>query len=325
MEINLHIVALLVGFLLDKILGDPSWLPHPIVWFGKAVALCDKKFNTGKAKIMKGAIVTLFLVSIVFIVFYFLIRYICQFNLYIGLAIESIFIFYGIAGTTLIREGKAVFTMLDKSLDAGRKQVSRIVGRNTSQLNRDQVSAAALETMAENLSDGVVAPLFWFALAGIPGIMTYKMINTLDSMIGYKSDKYLHFGRFAARLDDLVNYIPARITALFMVLSSANLRAARYILKFGKAHSSPNAGFPEAALAGILNVRFGGTHTYFGKHIEKPFIGENSRSFTRKDIQKTIRINRSVEIITSIILLILLFYNKIPLINLLIDFLAYMQ
>jgi adenosylcobinamide-phosphate synthase len=320
MEINPHILALLLAFILDKILGDPLWLPHPVIWFGKAVALCDKKFNAGKAKIMKGAMVTLLLVLIVFIVFYTLIHYTCQFNIYISLAIESIFLFYGIAGTTLIREGKAVFTELDKSLVAGRKQVSRIVGRDTSQLNRDQVSAAALETMAENLSDGVIAPLFWFALAGIPGIMAYKMINTLDSMIGYKSDKYLHFGRFAARLDDLVNYIPARLTAIFMVLVTGNLRAAEFVLKYGKAHSSPNAGYPEAALAGILNVRFGGAHNYFGKSIEKPFIGENQRSFTKKDIQKTIQTNRLVEVTTIIILLVLLFYNKIPAIQHLLAF-----
>lgn len=320
MELNIHFIALLIAFILDKILGDPSWLPHPVVWFGKAVALLDKKFNKGKRKIMKGAVVVLFLVSMVYITIYLLMYLVSQFNLCIVVALESIFIFYGIAGTTLIREGKAVFQKLNESLDAGRKQVSRIVGRDTSQLNRDQVGAAALETLAENLSDGVVAPLFWYALAGIPGIMAYKMINTLDSMIGYKSNKYIKFGRFAAKLDDVANYIPARLTALFMTIASGSLRAVKYIFKYGKAHSSPNAGYPEAALAGILNVRFGGTSVYFGEKVEKPFIGENQRPFTKKDIQKTIHTNRLVEILTVIILLILILYKKIPLVQYLTDF-----
>lgn len=313
MDVNIHFIALVIGFLMDKILGDPSWLPHPIIWFGKAVAKCDKMFNSGKYKIMKGALVTLFLVSIVFLVFYLLIYFTSQFNFYLGLTVESLFIFYGIAGTTLIREGKAVFKELDKSLDAGRSQVSRIVGRDPSQLNREQVSAATLETMAENLSDGVVAPLFWYALAGIPGIMAYKMINTLDSMIGYKSEKYLEFGRFAAKLDDVANYFPARLTAFLMVTASGSLRPVKYIFKYGRAHSSPNAGYPEAALAGILNVRFGGASVYFGEKVEKPFIGENQRPFTRKDIQKTVLVNRLVEIIAVLLLLVLIYFNKIPL------------
>ncbi|MBN1968115.1 MAG: cobalamin biosynthesis protein CobD [Candidatus Delongbacteria bacterium] len=300
---------------MDKILGDPSWLPHPIIWFGKAVAKCDKMFNSGKYKIIKGTLVTLFLVSMVFIIFYLLIYYTSQLNLYLATIIESIFIFYGIAGTTLIREGKAVFKKLDESLDAGRKQVSRIVGRDTSLLNRDQICAATLETMAENLSDGVIAPLFWYALAGIPGIMSYKMINTLDSMIGYKNDKYIEFGKFAAKSDDVANFIPARLTAFLMVIASGNLRAIKYIFKYGRAHSSPNAGYPEAALAGILNVKFGGTSVYFGKKVDKPFIGENQRAFTKKDIQKSSRINWLAEIITTLIILILIFYNKMPLIE----------
>lgn len=319
MEINIHIISLIIGFSLDKILGDPVWFPHPVVWFGKGVSYVDNKYNKGKSKVFKGGLVTILFVSLVFLLFYFFILYTYHINLYVGIVTESLCIFYGIAGTTLIREGKAVFKKLEINLEAGRKQVSRIVGRDTSQLSHDQVTAATLETMAENLSDGVVAPLFWYGVAGIPGMMAYKMINTLDSMIGYKNDRYTEFGRFAAKSDDLANYIPARLTAFLMVTVSGSLRAVKYIFKYGKAHSSPNAGYPEAALAGILNARFGGTHTYFGKKVEKPFIGESQRSFNKKDIQKIVQTNKLVEIVTIIMLLILLFYKKIPLIQYLTD------
>lgn len=312
MGISVHIIALATGFLLDKLLGDPLWLPHPVVWFGRAVAFCDKKSNKGSKQILRGALVTILLVLFVFAFFFFLIRYAYSFNLYVGLAIESFFVFYGIAGTTLIREGKAVFKKLEESLDAGRKQVSRIVGRDTSELSHNQVGAATLETMAENLNDGVISPLFWYAIAGIPGLMTYKMINTLDSMIGYKNEKYLKFGKFAARLDDATNYIPARLTALLMVVASGSLRAARFVVKYGKAHSSPNAGYPEAALAGILDVRFGGTYSYFGKKVDKPFIGENHRSFTVRDLLLAVRVNRIAESLMMILLTFLLYKHICP-------------
>jgi adenosylcobinamide-phosphate synthase len=200
-----------------------------------------------------------------------------------------------VANKTLIKEGKAVFDVLEnQGLEAGRKQLSRIVGRDTSQLSAQQIRKAALETMAENLSDGVVAPVFWFALLGIPGMMAYKMTNTLDSMIGYKNERYLYFGRVAAYVDDVLNYIPARITALLMVLLSLSWRGLRYIVKFGRKHSSPNAGYPEAALAGILNVQFGGPNYYHGQYVDKPYIGEQERSLIFDDIKITSRVNHGV-------------------------------
>ena len=220
----------------------------------------------------------------------------------------------------MIREGKAVFNKLDESLDAGRKRVGRIVGRDISQLTHNQVCAATLETMAENLSDGVIAPLFWYAIAGIPGMMMYKIINTLDSMIGYKNEKYVKFGCFAARLDDIANFIPARLTSLLMGVCSGSLKALQFVIKYGKAHSSPNAGYPEAALAGILDVQFGGAHIYFGEWVEKPFIGKTPRAFAKSDLLKTIRVNRLVEIATIIIIILLIYYEKAPIIGFLADY-----
>ncbi len=315
MELNPHFIALLAGFLLDKLLGDPAWLPHPIIVYGKAVAWFDRKLNRGNNKIIKGALAALILVIASGLFFLFLIYFTYKLNFYLGLGVEALFIFYGLAGMTLIKEGKAVFSKLEIGLDAGRKQVARIVGRDTSQLNREQVCAATLETMAENLSDGVIAPLFWYALGGVPAMMTYKMVNTLDSMIGYKSEKYLLFGRFAARLDDVLNFIPARLTAFFMALVNLNYRAFIFIFKYGRAHTSPNAGYPEAALAGILNVRFGGTHIYFGKEVKKPYIGEHQRPFTQKDINTTIKTNLLSELFMTGIIILLIYKGLCPVFN----------
>ena len=301
-----HIIALWTGFLLDKLLGDPMWLPHPIVAFGKSISFFTKWLNHGKKRVLKGAVTALFLISGTFIVFFILLKLSFLISPVLGVALEALFVFFGLAGTTLIKEGRAVFRALDHSLEAARKQVGRIVGRDTDNLSATEIKAATLETLAENLSDGVIAPLFWFAVAGIPGMMAYKMVNTLDSMIGYKNEKYLLFGRVAARIDDLANFIPARITAFLMAICSGSTRAFRFIFKYGNAHSSPNAGYPEAALAGVLNATFGGAHLYFGEWVVKPTIGETKRDFTKNDLINTIKILRLTELV-FVILVTLLF------------------
>ena len=185
-----------------------------------------------------------------------------------------------------------VFEAVDRSLEEGRKQVTRIVGRDTAALSAQEVRTAALETLSENLSDGVVAPMFWYMWLGLPGMMAYKMINTLDSMIGYKTARYFLFGRIAAKIDDVANYIPARLTAWLMILVSGKLHLFSFVRRYGRQHASPNSGYPEAALAGILNCRFGGTHDYFGESISKPYIGHNERELATADMQIAIRINR---------------------------------
>lgn len=210
-------------------------------------------------------------------------------------------IFYCLAGTTLIREVRMVFRAVDESLEAGRRQVARIVGRDTSELSAQEIRTAALETLAENLSDGVVAPLFWYALLGVPGMLAYKMVNTLDSMIGYKTERYRLFGRVAARIDDAANYIPARITAFLMVLVSGKPRRMSFVMHYGPEHASPNSGYPEAALAGILDCRFGGPHNYFGEYFHKPYIGERHRDFVYADVRRSIAVNRRVETISVIL------------------------
>lgn len=299
------ILPLLIGWFLDLLLGDPQWMPHPVVGFGKMIAVGEKWLNKGIHRKLKGALMSFFLVLFVFSVTCLLLYllYIVHYLLYIFCA--SLIIFWCLAGTTLIREVRQTFVAVDRSLEEGRKQVARIVGRDTSELSAQEIRTAALETLAENLSDGVIAPLFWLSIAGVPGMLTYKMVNTLDSMIGYKTDRYKDFGCFAARLDDVANYIPARITAFLMVLASGRLSLLKFVWKYGPRHASPNSGYPEAALAGILNCRFGGPHTYFGQLFDKPYIGENDRLLTTEDMHVAIRINRKVERLAIVLMVFL--------------------
>ena len=299
-EMNNWIIAilpLLAGWLLDLLIGDPQRLPHPVVWFGKMISFGEHRLNKGRHRILKGALLSLILIVLVFLATWFmrslLTTYISPLASYI---LDAIIIFYCLAGTTLIREVRAVFLALERSLDEGRKQVARIVGRDTSELSAQEVRTAALETLAENLSDGVIAPLFWLALLGTPGMLAYKMINTLDSMIGYKTERYKDFGCWAAHIDDVANYIPARLTALLMVVASGRPRLLRFVWKNGRKHASPNSGYPEAALAGILDCCFGGPHSYFGQIFDKPYIGDHERPLTTADMKKAVRVNRTAEV-----------------------------
>ena len=206
------ILSLLIGWLLDLVLGDPARLPHPIVWFGKMIALGERHLNKGCNRKMKGALMAIIYITGVFVATWFLRNQLCIMHYSLCIVFDTVIIFYCLAGTTLIREVRQVFLALDRSLEEGRKQVARIVGRDTSELSAQEVRTAALETLAENLSDGVIAPIFWFALLGVPGMLAYKMVNTLDSMIGYKTERYKDFGCWAAHIDDIANYIPARLT-----------------------------------------------------------------------------------------------------------------
>lgn len=300
------LLILPTAYLLDLILGDPIYLPHPIVWFGKLISFAERKTNKGSIKKLKGAIVSLSIIALCFSIFFFTFDFIKTESYLIFTICSILFAFYGIANKTLISEGKMVFQALNKNgLKAGRKQLSRIVGRNTNHLDENQIKTAVLETLSENLSDGVVAPLFYFAIGGIPAMMTYKIINTLDSMIGYKTERYKQYGWFAAHIDDIANYIPARITALLIALVSLSFRSLTFILKFGNAHSSPNAGYPESALAGALNCQFGGNMQYGDYVSEKPVIGFNKRDITVKDIKQTISINHLVCLISVVTITII--------------------
>lgn len=279
-------------------------MPHPIVGFGKLIAFFEHRWNNGLNRKLRGGICTTLLVSGTFFTTTWLLDGAGQIWTPLSWGLQTLLIFYCLAGTTLRREVIEVFRAVDRSLDEGRKQVARIVGRDTSQLSAQEIRTAALETLAENLSDGVVAPLFWFALLGVPGMMTYKMVNTLDSMIGYRTERYRQFGCIAARLDDVANYLPARLTALLMILVSGRLSLLAFVWRYGDQHASPNSGYPESALAGILNCRFGGPHHYFGEEVWKPYIGHTDRPLNSMDMRTAIGINLRSEVLMLLLTLL---------------------
>lgn len=308
MDILSLIIALIVGVLLDRMLGDPTRLPHPIVYFGKSISFMEHRLNKGDNRESKGRFTALFLIAITYILSSVIVFVAFRVNYWLGTALMSVLVFYCLAAKTLEEEVANVFKAADKSLEDGRHQVARIVGRDTSELSDHEVRTAALETLAENLSDGVIAPLFWYFILGVPGMLTYKMINTLDSMIGYKTERYRDFGKTAALIDDAANYLPARITAMLMIFVAGKPMLYKFVRKYGPQHASPNSGYPESALAGILDCRFGGPHNYFGEVVVKPFIGSNSKSYTKWDINTSLRVSRLSEMMMILFILMFLFY-----------------
>ena len=317
----LLIAPLLLGWLLDLLLGDPACLPHPVVYMGKWIGFWERRLNRGEHRMAKGALLAVLSIGLTFGLTWLVCSHFVLGNLpWVSLSysclyilLGSVIVFFCLAGRTLRREVKMVFLAADKGEEEARTQVARIVGRDTSELSRQECRIAALETLAENLSDGVIAPLFWFLLLGFPGMMMYKMVNTLDSMIGYHSERYLRFGCWAARIDDAFNYIPARLTALFMLLADALTHPTRFphhlrfVLHYGPQHASPNSGWPEAALAAILDCRFGGPHNYFGELFDKPFIGDHERMVSTQDMQLSLRVCFVAELMAVILVALLLY------------------
>ena len=307
LSFSIFTVPLIIGYLLDLIFGDPRKLPHPIVAFGNIIGWCERHFNKGGHKKRNGCLIAIILPLSTLFLGGLLAwgSWILHPFAYYGIA--SVFVFYGLANHSLIQEGGEVIrTLEEQGLDAGRKRLSWIVGRDTSQLSPKKIYTAVLETMAENLSDGVVAPLFFYALGGFPAMMAYKMVNTLDSMIGYKDARYKDFGCCSAHLDDVLNYIPARLTALLIVLSGYRKGIFSFIRKYARQHASPNSGYPESAMAGILDCRFGGPNIYHGILVEKPYIGTHNRELSINDYKRAARINQTV-CLSTVILICLVF------------------
>ncbi|MCH2194821.1 adenosylcobinamide-phosphate synthase CbiB [Kordia sp.] len=304
MEPLIYILPLVIAYVLDLALGDPRWLPHPIRLYGNMIAFGEKILNKNTARFAKGAFLTMVLCSGVFLFFYG-VNYVLKSYTIPFVVFNSIFLFYALANKSLIEEGKAVFTELKKGIVQGRKRLSWIVGRETEKLNAQQVKTAVFETLSENLSDGVIAPLFYYAFLGVPGAMLYKMVNTLDSMIGYKNERYEQFGKFAAKLDDVLNFIPARLTAILMLIITGKIHLIGKVFHEGTKHSSPNAGYPEAALAFILDCRFGGPNYYHGKLVDKPYIGDNDRIIENSEFKKVATINHTTTLLCVICILVL--------------------
>ena len=307
LSFSIFTVPLIIGYLLDLIFGDPRKLPHPIVAFGNIIGWCERHFNKGEHKKRNGCLVAIILPLSTLFLGGLLAWGSWMLHPFAYYCVASVFVFYGLANHSLIQEGGEVIrTLEEQGLDAGRKRLSWIVGRDTSQLSPKKIYTAVLETMAENLSDGVVAPLFFYALGGFPAMMAYKMVNTLDSMIGYKDARYKDFGCCSAHLDDVLNYIPARLTAFLIALSGYRKGIFSFIRKYARQHASPNSGYPESAMAGILDCRFGGPNIYHGILVEKPYIGTHNRELSINDYKRAARINQTV-CLSTVILICLVF------------------
>ena len=295
-----HISALVLGFLLDLAFGDPRWLYHPIRLIGNLIAWAEKPFRAAfpkseKGELAAGTFFAVFVVAVSTAVPAILLALASRLSSWLVFALEVFWSFQILAAKSLKSESMKVYAALKEGdLPKARKAVSMIVGRDTQKLTEEGVAKAAVETVAENSSDGVIAPLLFLALGGPALGFFYKAVNTLDSMVGYKNDKYLYFGRFSAKLDDVLNFIPSRISGLLLVLASPlaglSMEGAWKIFRRDRRnHASPNSAQTEAAAAGALGVQLAGDAYYFGKLYKKPTIGDPLRPVEYEDIR---RVNR---------------------------------
>lgn len=277
--------ALLVSaFLLDLVVGDPRWLPHPVVFMGKLISYGEALLRSGNPRrdFFAGMALALSLIALSAAAAWTLIALFALLPPWLSFIATT-----ALASTTLATRGLLdAVRRIEAPLRAGdltiaREKLSHIVGRETAHLNQDKVLRASLESLSESTCDGIVAPLFYLLLGSVPLTMAYKAVSTLDSMIGYRTERYFYFGKFAARLDDVMNFIPARLTALFIIIATLAprlnpARALRVAWRDHRNHLSPNAGYPEAALAGAFGIRLGGPSIYFGKEVHKPYLGDDS-------------------------------------------------
>lgn len=291
-----HILALLVGALIDLLIGDPEWFYHPVRLIGKFIAFAERaaKRDHPPSKVLRRRAVFVACATVLFTAaatggLLWLLGLLGFWPRFIGMCLIS---WMCLSARNLADEAEGVRRALSESLEAGRARVGRIVGRDTARLSRDEIIRATVETVAENLSDGVISPMLWLALGGPVLGMAFKAASTLDSMIGYMDEKYRDVGWFAAKADDVWNYIPARVTALLMCLCAFPLGldgrgAFRIVARDHNNHLSPNCAWPESAAAGALGIQLGGDHEYFGKTVHKPTIGDDTRPPEGKDITRT--------------------------------------
>ena len=300
-----HIIAFIAGFVLDLLIGDPHFIPHPVRLIGSLISFLDKRLNSdvkynsseneaNLTKYKRGVLLAFTVIFATFAVSVIILVAAYSINLYAGVIAEAVMTWQILATKCLRVESMRVYDALSTDgVDAGRRAVSMIVGRDTSVLDEAGVTRAAVETVAENTSDGVIAPMLYTAIGGPVLGFVYKAVNTMDSMLGYKSDKYMYFGRFAARLDDVVNFIPARISAYLMIGAAFiggrqfdEKNAYRIFKRDRFNHASPNSAQTESVCAGALRVQLAGDAVYFGKLVKKKYIGDGLREIEYEDIKR---------------------------------------
>ncbi|MFT7860779.1 MAG: adenosylcobinamide-phosphate synthase CbiB [Sulfurimonas sp.] len=276
-----NLIIAFFAYMIDKIFGEFRFIKHPVTMIGDLITFTEEKLYQNS--IARGALLAFIVLGIMGFIAIVLESYLSYFNTYIYIIISSFLASVFIAHTMLKDSVKGLLSL--ETIEEKREAVSMLVSRDTQDLSENEIHKAAVETYAENLSDGVIAPLFYLLLFGLPGIIIYKTINTMDSMIGYKNERYEKFGKVAARLDDIANFIPARITAVLIVLLCKK-RFDLSFVKYAKLHESPNAGYPIAAMALCLEVKLGGDTSYFGKVKEKPVFGKGTTEISEEQIKK---------------------------------------
>ena len=304
---KLGIAALIAGYLLDLLLGDPEWLYHPVRLIGKYISFAEKRLRKQGGNLRISALIltastTLLTMAAVTLILW-LLKQAGDVPLFIGMALMD---WMGIAVTCMAKEARGVGKALKLGVGPARKQVARIVGRDTENLSEEEIIKATVETVAENTTDGVISPILYALIGGPVLLWGYKAVNTLDSMVGYMDEKYRDIGWSSAKLDDVLNYIPARLTALLMAFAARltgldGKNALRIVRRDHANHKSPNSAWSEAAAAGALHIQLGGTHLYFGKPVEKPTIGDEDRPAEEEDIGK---VNRLLYVTSGLMMLI---------------------
>ena len=315
-----HLLGFCIGVVLDRIIGDPQGLPHPIRLIGAMIGWLDRKLNRGKdnhkRSIFLGSMVWLVVVFLTSAVTGLLLYGAYSINRWLGILLEAVMTCYILAAKSLSQESMKVYKAMETAdggnLQDARKALSMIVGRDTENLDEPAITRAVVETIAENTSDGVIAPLVYTFLGGPVLGFAYKAVNTMDSMLGYHNDRYEYFGKAAAKMDDLWNFVPSRISALMMIIASLmggkDFSAKRALAIFKRDrynHKSPNSAQTESACAGALGVRLGGDSSYFGKMVSKPYIGDDTRHIEKEDIKRAARLMFLTEGICGAVLLII--------------------
>lgn len=305
---------ILLGFILDTIIGDPYKLPHPIRWIGSFISilekLCRKIARNNTMLMILGAILAIVVISVSGGITLLVLK-LSSFNKYAYTTVSAIICYYMLAGKSLKTESMKVYKAFENNdTEGARKAVSMIVGRDTQSLTKEGIIKAAVETVAENSSDGVIAPLIYMLIFGPVGGVVYKAVNTMDSMIGYVEEKYFYIGKFAAKLDDVLNYIPARISGILVIISAFILRydyknAFMIFKRDRRKHASPNSAQTESAMAGALGVQLAGDATYFGVVHKKPYIGDKKREIENEDIKRANDIMYTMTIICLIVGLVI--------------------
>ncbi|WP_346939384.1 adenosylcobinamide-phosphate synthase CbiB [uncultured Clostridium sp.] len=303
-------LCVFLAVILDFILGDPNWLPHPIIYIGKLIGALEKwlrKHFTNNIKLKWASLFMVFIVCAMTYMIPYLLLKLSIINNIVFIVVNTLIIWTTLAAKSLHSAGIQVYdALVEDDIKEARVKLSYIVGRDTTSLSKDEIIRGDVETIAENTSDGIIAPIIYAIIGGAPLAMMYKGINTMDSMVGYLNEKYKNIGFFPANIDDIFNFIPARLTGILMCLTAwivngSIITSFKIMIRDRKNHKSPNCAYPEGATAGALSIELGGTNTYFGEVVEKPTIGDATESLSHHHIKKSIILMYSSEILLVIL------------------------